>query len=294
MDPSHNTDLENADSQFQQFDQLLAAGRAEKNYWRDLWNYRELFIILAWRDVTIRYKQTVVGAAWGLLQPFMTMVIMTVVFGTIAQLPSVGSAPYAILVFSAMLPWQFFANSLSSSSQSIVGNSNLISKIYFPRLIVPASSVVVACVDFFISFAILLGMMAWYSYWPTWRFAMLPLLMILAFLTALGPGLIITALNVKYRDFRFIVPFIVQLGLYVSPVAYSSELIRDRFGGTAYLLYHLNPMVGVVDGFRWAILGGESVIFLPGFLVSLVLVLVLLYCGIRYFRRTEKAFADII
>jgi len=278
----------------QNFDLWLEAGRTEKHYWKDLWRYRELFAILAWRDVAIRYKQTVVGAAWGLLQPFLTMIIMTVIFGKVAGLPSEGTTPYAIMVFAAMLPWQFFANALSTSSQSLVGNSNLISKIYFPRLIVPASSVVVACVDFLISFAILGGMMAWYQFWPNWRILTLPGFVVLAFLAALGPGLIITALNVKFRDFRFIIPFIVQFGLYVSPVAYSSSLIREKFGDMAFLLYCLNPMVGVIDGFRWAILGGNSEVYLPGFLLSISLSVILLVAGIWYFRRTERTFADII
>lgn len=276
------------------FDLWLEAGRTEKHYWKDLWRYRELFAILAWRDVAIRYKQTAVGAAWGLLQPFLTMIIMTVIFGKLAGLPSEGTAPYAIMVFAAMLPWQFFANALGSSSQSLVGNANLISKIYFPRLIVPASSMVVACVDFLISFIILGAMMVWYQFWPTWRMLTLPGFMVLAFVGALGPGLIITALNVKYRDFRFIIPFIVQLGLYVSPVAYSSSLIREKFGDAAFLLYSLNPMVGVIDGFRWAILGDHSQVYLPGFLLSVTLAIALLVVGIWYFRKTERTFADVI
>jgi lipopolysaccharide transport system permease protein len=276
------------------FDIWLEAGRTERHYWLDLWRYRELFGILAWRDVAIRYRQTVVGAAWGLIQPFLTMVIMTIIFGRVAGLPSEGSAPYAIMVFAGMLPWQFFANALGSSSQSIVGNANLISKIYFPRIIVPASSVVVACVDFLISFTIMIAMMAWYQFIPSWRILTLPTFVLLAFVAALGPGLIITALNVKYRDFRFVIPFIVQIGLYVSPVAYSSSVIREKFGDTAFMLYSLNPMVGVIDGFRWAILGGNSTIYLPGFCLSIALTLVVLVVGIWYFRKTERTFADLI
>ena len=276
------------------FDLWLEAGQTEKHYWRDLWRYRELFAILAWRDVAIRYKQTVAGAAWAIVQPFLSMVIMTIIFGRVAGLPSEGAAPYAIMVFAAMLPWQFFANSLSSSSQSLVGNANLISKVYFPRMIIPTSAVVVACIDFLVSFVILIALMAWYRFIPSFRFATLPLFVLLAFLAALGPGLIITALNVKYRDVRFIIPFIVQFGMYASPVAYSSSLIRDKFGDTAFLLYSLNPIVGVIDGFRWAILGGESQIYLPSFILSLCLALVLLVIGIWYFRKTEKTFADVI
>lgn len=277
-----------------EFDICLEAGRTEKHYWLDLWRYRELFAILAWRDVAVRYKQTVIGAAWALIQPFLTMVIMTIVFGKLAGLPSQAGAPYAIMVFAAMLPWQFFANALGASSQSVVGNSNLISKIYFPRLIVPASSIVVSFVDFLISFSIMIAMMAWYQFWPTWRILTLPGFIVIAFAAALGPGLIMTALTVRFRDVRFIIPFIVQFGLYASPVAYSSELVRQKFGEGIFMLYSLNPMVGVIDGFRWAILGGESKIFLPGFCISIALVAILLVIGIWYFRKTERSFADVI
>ena len=273
---------------------VLEPGRTEKHYWRDIWRYRELFYILAWRDVAVRYKQTVAGAAWAVVQPFMSMVIMTVIFGKIAGLPSQGGAPYPIMVFAAILPWQFFSNALSSASQSIVSNSNLISKVYFPRLIIPSSSVVVSFVDFLVSASMLVGLMLWYQFWPSWRLAALPGFVGLAILAALGPGLIITALTVRYRDFRFIIPFIVQFGLYVSPVAYSSAVVREKLGENLFLLYSLNPMVGVIDGFRWALLGGESTIWLPGFLTSILLTFVLCAIGLRYFRSTERAFADLI
>jgi lipopolysaccharide transport system permease protein len=276
------------------FDIWLEAGRTERHYWYDLWRYRELFVNLAWRDVALRYKQTIVGAAWGLLQPFLTMLIMTIVFGKVAGLDAKGSAPYAILVFAGMLPWQLFSNALSNSCQSLVGNANLISKVYFPRLIVPLSSLVVACVDFSISFAILAMMMVWFRFLPSWRMLALPGFIFFALLTSLGPGLIIAALNVKYRDFRFVLPFIVQIGLYLCPVGFSSAVIRQKFGDTALLLYSLNPMVGVIDGFRWVILGHQSTIYLPGFCVSIVLTIGLLIVGIWYFRRTERTFADIL
>lgn len=276
------------------FDLWLEAGSTEKHYWLDLWRYRELFAILAWRDVAIRYKQTVAGAAWAILQPFLSMVIMTVIFGRVAGLPSEGDAPYAIMVFAALLPWQFFANSLSNSSQSLVGNANLISKVYFPRMIIPTSAVVVACIDFLVSFVILLGLMVWYRFVPSFRLLTLPLFVLFAFIAALGPGLIITALNVKYRDVRFIIPFIVQFGLYISPVAYSSEVIRAKLGPGWFTVYSLNPIVGVIDGFRWAILGGNSQIHLPSFLFSLAVTVLLLASGISYFRKTEKTFADVI
>lgn len=273
---------------------ILEAGRADHNYWRDLWRYRELFYILAWRDISVRYKQTVIGVAWALIQPISTMIIMSVVFGMVAKLPSEGQAPYAIMVFSAMLPWQFFATSLSSASQSMVGNANLISKVYFPRMIIPAGAVITSLVDFLVSFVILIVLMLWFQFWPNWRFLTLPLFMGMAFLAAIGPGLLITALNVKYRDFRYVIPFLIQFGLYLSPVGFSSSLIRERFGDTFFAIYSLNPMVGVIDGFRWAILGTDVTIYWPGFLLSFVIVLSFLAAGTWYFRKTEKSFADLI
>jgi lipopolysaccharide transport system permease protein len=276
------------------YELIIEPGSAEKHYWLDLWRYRELFAILAWRDISVRYKQTVIGVAWALIQPLLTMLVMTVIFGRVAGLPSEGNAPYAIMVFAAMLPWTFFSTSLSSSSQSLVGNAQLISKVYFPRMIIPAASVIVSFVDFLISFAILVVLMVWYGFWPDWRILTLPLFMAIAFLAAIGPGLLITALNVKYRDFRYVIPFIVQFGLYISPVGFSSAVIRERFGDTVFTIYSLNPMVGVIDGFRWAILRGETTIYWPGFVLSMIVVLAFLLSGTLYFRRTEKTFADVI
>jgi lipopolysaccharide transport system permease protein len=281
---------------------IIEPGRANKNYWRDLFRYRELFLILAWRDVIVRYKQTAAGLAWAILQPLLSIVIMTVVFGMVAGLPSEENTPYPILICAAMLPWQFFANGLSLASQSVVTNANLISKIYFPRMIVPASSIVVSLVDFLVGCSILVGLMIWYHFHPSWRFLALPALMVLAIAAALGPGLIVTALTVRFRDFRMLIPFVVQFGLYVSPVAYKTSLMHDkliqRFGETlgekCFLLYSLNPMVGVIDGFRWAILGNALPFYWPGFILSVVLTVALLFIGIFYFRKTERAFADII
>lgn len=267
---------------------IIEAGRTERQYWRDLWQYRELLYFLSWRDVLVRYKQTVIGVAWAVIRPLLTMIVFTVVFGTIAQLPSDG-VPYPILVFAGMLPWQFFASSLTESSQSLIMNTNLVSKIYFPRLILPTSSVVVAFVDFAVSFVLMLGLMAIYSFWPSWRILLLPFFVLLAFVTALGPGLLITALNVKYRDFRYVVPFIVQMGLYISPVGFSSSVVPEKWR----LLYSLNPMVGVIDGFRWAICGTEG-LYLPGFLLSIGISIVTLWGAVVYFRRTERTFADVI
>ena len=268
---------------------IIEAGRSEKQYWKDLWRYRELFYTLAWRDISVRYKQTVIGIAWALIRPFLTMVVFTVVFGNLAKLPSEG-VPYPILVFSAMLPWQFFANSLSSASDSLITNANLISKVYFPRLVVPTSAVVTSFVDFMVSGSILIGLMAWYNFVPSWRIVTLPLFVAIAFIASMGVGLWLCSLNVKYRDFRYIVPFIVQFGLYISPVGFSSNIVPEKWR----LLYSLNPMVGVIDGFRWAILGGESNIYLPGFLLSLGLVLLTFFTGVQYFRKTERTFADVI
>ncbi|MEA5575023.1 ABC transporter permease [Anabaena sp. UHCC 0451] len=268
---------------------IIEAGRAESQYWKDLWRYRELFYFLAWRDILVRYKQTSIGIAWALIRPFLTMVVFTIVFGRLAKLPSQG-VPYPILVFSAMLPWQFFANSLAECSTSLITNSNLVSKVYFPRLVVPTSAVVVSFVDFMISGIILLALMAWYNFVPSWRIVTLPLFISIAFAASMGAGLWFAALNVQYRDFRYIVPFIVQFGLYVSPVGFSSSLVPEQWR----LIYSLNPMVGVIDGFRWAILGGNSNLYLPGFILSLALVFLLLFSGIWYFRKMERKFADVI
>ncbi|MDX2229160.1 MAG: ABC transporter permease [Leptolyngbyaceae cyanobacterium bins.349] len=269
---------------------VIEAGQTERQYWKDIWKYRELFYFLAWRDILVRYKQTAIGIIWALLRPFLTMIVFTIVFSGIAKLPSEGDTPYSILVFAAMLPWQFFANALSECSNSLIANSNLISKVYFPRLIVPTSAVIVSFVDFMISGIILLGLMAWYVYIPSWHILTLPLFILVAFAAAIGAGLWLAALNVEYRDFRYIVPFIVQFGLYISPVGFSSSIVPEQWR----LLYSLNPMVGVIDGFRWAILGGTTQIYLPGFLLSLGLVIFLLVTGIWYFRRMERSFADVI
>jgi homopolymeric O-antigen transport system permease protein len=262
----------------------------ERHYWLDLWRYRELFQVLAWRDLSVRYKQTVIGALWAVIRPFLTMVIFTVIFGRIAKLPSDGSAPYALMVLAGMLPWSFFSTGLSDASKSLIDNPNLITKVYFPRLIMPAATVAVAFVDFLIGFFILIALMVWYHFLPNWQILLLPFFVMLAFLASLGPSLWITALNVKYRDFRYVIPFIVQFGLYVSPVGFSSSVIPEKWR----LLYSANPMVGVIDGFRWCILGGQSEVYLPGLIMSAVVAAFFLWFGIRQFRRMEKSFADLI
>jgi lipopolysaccharide transport system permease protein len=268
---------------------VIRAGRAERQYWKDLWRYRELFYMLAWRDIAVRYKQTVIGFAWALIRPLLAVLVFSGVFGGLAKLPS-GGVPYPILVCAALLPWQFFANALSECSNSLIANSNLISKVYFPRLIVPASAVITSFVDFLISGMILLGLMAWFNFVPSWRILALPGFITIAFAASIGAGLWLAALNVEYRDFRYIVPFIVQFGFYVSPVGFSSNIVPPEWR----LLYSLNPMVGVIDGFRWAILGGEAAIYWPGFLLSTALVVLMLVSGIWYFRKMERRFADVI
>jgi lipopolysaccharide transport system permease protein len=270
---------------------IIESGHAERQYWQDLWRYRELFYVLAWRDISVRYKQTVVGVLWAVLQPLMLTVIFTFV-GRLANFPSEG-VPYLLWSFAATMPWQFFSASLTASSQSMIINSNLVSKVYFPRLIVPAGAVVTSMVDLLITLCIFLLMMAWFQFLPTWRFIALPPLILLAFLAALGPGLLITALNVKYRDFRYIVPFIVQVGMYISPVIYGSTVIEAKSPHLVWL-YALNPMVGVIDGFRWALLGGRGGAMPLTFFSSIAVTIFFLILGVWYFRKTERTFADII
>jgi lipopolysaccharide transport system permease protein len=269
---------------------VLEPGRTERHYWRDIWAYRELFVILAWRDISVRYKQTVIGVSWTIVRPFLTMLVFTIVFGRLAKLPSEGAAPYPIMVFAGMLAWTLFSTIVTEASNSLVGNANLVGKVYFPRIIIPASSAVVALMELAINLVLLLGLMAWYRFAPTWHLALLPAFVALAVFASLGPALLITALNVKYRDFRYIIPFIVQFGLYVSPVGFSSEVVQANWR----FWYSLNPVVGVIDGFRWCVLGEESHIYAPGLLVCLGGVALFLRLGIVYFRRTERTFADLI
>src|SRR6516165_9841620 len=269
---------------------IIKAGRAERHYWRDLWQYRELLRVLAWRDVAIRYKQTVIGLAWAVIRPFLMMVLFTVIFGKLANLPSAGTAPYAIMVFAGVLPWTFFSGALADTSSSVVGSANLITKVYFPRLIVPMAAIGVAFVDFAINFTMLLALMIWYQFRPSWQIVLLPAFIALALFASMGPGLWLTALNVKYRDIRYIIPFLVQLGLYASPVGYSSSIVPEQWR----LLYSLNPVVGVIDGFRWCILGGQSQLYLPGFLLSIGVTAFFLWLGVRQFQKMEKTFADLI
>jgi lipopolysaccharide transport system permease protein len=271
------------------FDLVIEESRSNKNYWNDLWQYRELFFFLAWRDILVRYKQTVIGVAWSVVRPFLTMLVFTLIFGRLAKLPSDG-VPYPILVYAAMIPWQFFATSFTDASNSLIGNSNMLTKIYFPRMIIPASSVMVNFVDLIISFLIFIGLIFWYHFTPAWTILILPLFFIWVMLISVGAGLYISAVNVKYRDFKHIVPFVVQFGLYISPVGFSTNIIPEKWR----LIYSLNPMVGIIDGFRWAVIGKNYPIYLPGLLISIVATLLLLWLGIGYFRKMEKTFADLI
>jgi lipopolysaccharide transport system permease protein len=269
---------------------IIEPRRRERHYWEELWRYRELFQVLAWRDLSVRYKQTIIGVSWALIRPFLTMVVFTTIFGRIAKLPSDGTAPYALMVFAGMLPWTFFSTGLAEASNSLINNANLITKVYFPRLLVPTATIAVAFVDFLISFCILIVLMAWYQFLPGWQLVVLPVFILLGFLASLGPSLWITSLNVKYRDFRYIIPFILQFGLYVSPVGFSSSVVPEQWR----LLYSINPIVGVIDGFRWCILNGQSQLYLPGLALSLCVTAFLLWLGISQFRKTEKSFADLI
>ena len=253
-----------------------------------VWQYRELLYFLIWRDVKIRYKQTILGAAWAILQPLMTMVVFTVIFGTFANIPSDG-LPYPIFTYTALLPWHYFSQAISRSGDSLVSSANLISKVYFPRLIVPIAAALAPLVDFALAFVLLLGMMVWFGIFPTWGVLALPLFLLLALMTALAVSLFLSAMNVKYRDVRHTIPFLVQFWMYASPVAYPVSLVPEKWR----LLYGLNPMVGVIDGFRWALLGKSSPDFGP-MAVSAAVVLALLLGGIVYFKRMERIFADVI
>ena len=270
------------------WDIVIQPGRGEKNYWKDLWRFRELFYILSWRDIKVRYKQTALGAAWSIIRPLLTTLIFTIVFSRIAHLGNPSKAPYTLMVFAGMLPWQFFSNALSESSNSLIGNANLITKVYFPRLIVPASSVITSLVDFLISFGILLLMMAWYQFTPSWHIIFLPFFIILVFCCAMGCGLYLTAVNVKYRDFRYIIPFIIQFGLYITPIGFSSSVVADKW----HMLISLNPMTGIINGFRWCLLGDSLEI--SSLLISIVITIALMILGVTYFRKMEKSFADNI
>ncbi|MBQ9433465.1 MAG: ABC transporter permease [Synergistaceae bacterium] len=277
-------------SKLGEFDLIIEPNKTTADFVLELLKFRELFFFMAWRDILVRYKQTIVGIAWSVIRPLLSMVIFTVIFGRVAKLPTEGTAPYPIMVFSALLPWQYFANSMQSSSQSLIRAQHMVSKIYFPRLILPTSAVLVSAVDFLISFVLLCILMLVYRFMPSPYIVLLPVFFIPATLAALGIGYWFSAVGVRYRDFQHIMPFIVQFGMYVSPVGFSSSIIPARWR----LLYSLNPMVGVIDGFRWCIQGTEVSLYPPAFVISIISSLIMFYLGLRYFRKTEKTFADFI
>jgi lipopolysaccharide transport system permease protein len=269
---------------------ILEPKRIEREYWKDLWRYRELFAILAWRDIAVRYKQTAIGVLWAFIRPVLSMLVFTVIFGKLAKLPTDGDAPYAIMVFAAMLPWQFFSSALGSVSDTFISGAGLFRKVYFPRLIAPAAAVITSLVDFAISFIILLVLMLWYGYMPTWRLLTLPFWLLVVFSFSMGLGLLIASWMVRYRDMGFVVPFFLQIGQYISPVAYSTSIIPDEWR----FVYGLNPMVGVIEGFRWAILGKSAVVNITSMSISLLAVTILLIVGFQRFRATEKTFVDVV
>jgi len=276
------------------FEVFIEPGRAERNYWKDLWRYRELFYILSWRDIKVRYKQTVIGVVWGVLRPLLTMMIFTFIFRHVAKFEAPPGINYGLLVFAGLLPWQFFSTGLSEASNSLIGNERLISKVYFPRMIIPASSVITSLVDFLISLLLMFGLLVWYNTVPSINILLLPLFIIMAFFASFGVGLWLTSLNVKFRDFKHVVPFLVQIGLYFSPVAFASskaaEIIPEKFR----FLYYLNPMAGIIDGFRWCFFGEKMPLYGNGMFVSLGVIIFFLLIGIRTFRKMEKSFADLI
>lgn len=276
------------DQKNQDWDVIITPGLSKKNYWKDLWRYKELFFILSWRDIKVRYKQTVIGISWSIIRPVLTTIIFTIVFSRIAGLKNTSNAPYALMVFSGMLPWQFFSNSLSESSNSLSTNVSLITKVFFPRLIIPASTILTSLVDFFISFGLLIILLFWYQVVPKWQIVFIPFAILMSFACSFGIGLFLSSANVKYRDFRHLIPFILQFGLYISPVGFNSNIISNNFR----ILYSLNPMVGVIDAFRWCIFGDP--LYIPSFITSLLITVVSLFIGINYFKKMERTFADNI
>ena len=267
---------------------IIEPGRAERNYWRDLWRFRELLYFLAYRDILVRYKQTFIGIAWALLRPALTMLVF-VAFRRMTKQVSSG-APDAIFVYAALLPWQFFSMALTEASGSLIGNANLISKIYFPRLLIPAGAVVTSLVDFFVTIGLLGVLLLWYQFSPSWHILLVIPLTLLTFGLSFGIGLFLAALNVEYRDFRYVVPFIVQFGLFVSPIAFPTSSVPANWR----LVYSLNPLAGIIDGFRWAILRGITPLDPRMLAISVVMTALFLWFGIWYFRRTERSFADVI
>lgn len=269
---------------------ILSAEHARTQYWRDIWEFRDLLVILAWRDFSVRYKQTLMGIAWAVIRPTLTMLVFTVVFSRLAKLPADGSAPYALSVLAALMAWSLFSSILSESSASLVGNANLITKVYFPRVILPAAPIFSALVDFAVSLGIFIFLCFLFGFHPSWRVLVLPAFVLLVVLVSFGPALLMTALNVKYRDFRYVIPFILQLGTYVCPVGFSTTIVPEGWR----VAYSIIPIVGVIDGFRWCLLGGQFAFYWPSFIFSILLGTATLALGIAYFRKVEKKFADVV
>ena len=268
---------------------VIESGKIHRQYIKDLWIYRELFLLLSWRDILVRYKQTVIGVAWSILRPLLTMIVFTIVFGKLAKMPSDGM-PYSVMVFAAMLPWQFFSNTLSEGGNSLINNEKLISKVYFPRIIIPTTSMIVSLIDFLISLGLLFILMIFTGFLPSWKIIFMPVFLIQAIIISLGLTFFISAMNVKYRDFRYVLPFIIQFGLYISPVGFSSSIVPEKWR----ILYYLNPMAGIIDSFRWCISGSTNNLYLTGWGVSLFVTIIFFIIGVAYFRNAEREFADII
>jgi lipopolysaccharide transport system permease protein len=273
---------------FQPAETQIAAGRQDKAYWADLWHYRELLGFLAWRDVKVRYKQATLGIAWAVVQPAITMVIFTFVFGKLANMPN-DNTPYPLVVLAGLLPWQLFSSAFSGASGSLLNNASLVSKVYFPRLIIPLSALAVALVDFAVVLALYSAAMLWFGVLPSWHVVFLPLFILLALLAAFGTGAWLTALTVQYRDFRFIAPFMLQVGVFLSPVGFRTDNMPNWRG-----LLALNPLTGVIDGFRWCLLGNSATLDSNVTVTSVALIAILVFTGVSYFRRTEKLLADNI
>ncbi|MHC9544286.1 MAG: ABC transporter permease [Vulcanimicrobiota bacterium] len=267
----------------------IEAGKTNKQYFKDLWIYRELFLFLAWRDILLRYKQTVIGVAWSVIRPLLTMIVFVIVFGKLAKMPSYG-IPYSILVFSAMIPWQFFSNTLTEGGNSLIANASLVSKVYFPRIIIPTTYLLVSVVDFLISLFLFCFLMLFERFIPAWTIIFLPLFLLQITIISLGLTYLISAMNARYRDFRYILSFIIQFGVYISPIGFCSSLVPEKWR----IIYSLNPLVGVIDGFRWCISGNSSFIYIPGILTSLTVTMILFVVGVRYFRSVENSIADVI
>ncbi len=273
----------------EKFDIEILPHRRISHYWKEIWKYRELFFFLSWRDLLVQYKQTAIGVLWSILRPVLTIAIFSIVFGKLARLPSEG-VPYSVLVFCGMLPWQFFAHVLGESSNSLIANGSLITKVYFPRIVIPTSTLVVGLVDLLISFVILSGLLCWHGFFPDRHWLALPLFLLINCAATLGAGLWFAAWNVKYRDFRYIIPTLVQFGLYFTPVGFSSTIVPISWRK----LYALNPLVGVIDGFRWSLLHGRTSFDWTIVLISAAVSALLLLVGLTHFRKVEREFADII